>query len=257
MRFTLWLGALLASLVLVAVAVAAPARTANLDFAEAWSLNPDDNNFHFIYYVCPAVGENPDYGVWGTGTYTSDSAVCMAAVHAGKFTFMQGGMVKIDRQPGLADYQGSTQHGVESSEYGDFDDSFSFALVVVGNGHGVGLGNSINDWFSARGMYGGGSWASGSETWKMTAQHLRGANGAKVGFHCDGSGRGNRVWGTGPYTDDSSICTAAVHAGKITFAKGGDVTIQISAGKRSYAGSNKNGVTTRTYGSFGGSFSVV
>jgi hypothetical protein len=55
------------------------------------------------------------------------------------------------------------------------------------------------------------------------------------------------VWGTDVYTDDSSICSAAVHAGVITLAQGGVVTIVIGAGQESFSGSTRNGVTSTAW----------
>jgi hypothetical protein len=68
----------------------------------------------------------------------------------------------------------------------------------------------------------------------------------------DATGSG-AVWGTSPYTTDSSICAAARHAGATT-SKGGEVTLKKSAGCPSYAGSTANGVTTTSWGSFDTSF---
>ena len=59
------------------------------------------------------------------------------------------------------------------------------------------------------------------------------------------------------YTDDSSIGTAAVHAGIIDFETGGIVTIEIRPGQESYQGSTRNGVTTEDYGSYAGSYVFV
>src|SRR5690242_14503846 len=57
---------------------------------------------------------------------------------------------------------------------------------------------------------------------------LRGMNGERYGFHCPpGKASPSRVIGSGPYTDDSSICSAAVHAGAIGAKEGGDVAIEI------------------------------
>lgn len=64
-------------------------------------------------HTCPA-GGNPGT-VWGGqgGTYTDDSSICAAAVHAGLLTVATGGSVQVTRAPGLADYgQGSTRNGV-------------------------------------------------------------------------------------------------------------------------------------------------
>ncbi len=62
------------------------------------------------------------------------------------------------------------------------------------------------------------------------------------------------IWGTGIYTDDSSICNAAVHLGLLTYSNGGKVEYQIVPGQSSYASSSANGVTSEDYGSWEGSF---
>ena len=64
------------------------------------------------------------------------------------------------------------------------------------------------------------------------------------------------VWGSDQYTTDSSICVAAVHAGVIQADAGGKVTVAVEAGKQSYSGSSKNGVTTKNWGPYGQSFTV-
>jgi hypothetical protein len=65
------------------------------------------------------------------------------------------------------------------------------------------------------------------------------------------------VWGSGPYTADSLICVAAVHAGVITAKSGGDVSITIGPGLASYKGSSKNGVTSADWAAFPKSYSFV
>ena len=59
------------------------------------------------------------------------------------------------------------------------------------------------------------------------------------------------------YTDDSSICTAAVHDGLIALKDGGQVTIQILPGASSYRGTVKNGISTRGYGKWPGSYAII
>jgi hypothetical protein len=59
---------------------------------------------------------------------------------------------------------------------------------------------------------------------------------------------GGSVWGSETYTDDSSVCRAAVHAGVIGSA-GGDVTVTKTKGCSSYESTTKNGVTTSAWGS--------
>jgi hypothetical protein len=64
------------------------------------------------------------------------------------------------------------------------------------------------------------------------------------------------VWGSGIYTADSSICTAAVHAGLIVYSNGGPVTIELRPGRPIYGSTERNGVTTAVYGSYGRSFVI-
>jgi beta-lactamase regulating signal transducer with metallopeptidase domain len=62
------------------------------------------------------------------------------------------------------------------------------------------------------------------------------------------------VWGTDVYSDDSTIAAAAVHAGILKAGERGSVKITILPGRDHYDGSTKNGITSGTYGTFGGSF---
>lgn len=62
------------------------------------------------------------------------------------------------------------------------------------------------------------------------------------------------VWGTDIYTNDSSVCSAGVHAGRVTTLRGGSVTIEMRPGQSSYLGSTRNGVTSLSYGAWGCSF---
>jgi hypothetical protein len=83
------------------------------------------------------------------------------------------------------------------------------------------------------------------------------APGTRQTFICTPGGTAGPLWGTDDYTSDSSVCTAAVHAGKITFASGGTVTIEHRAGMSTYAGSARHGVTSASWGSWSCSFVLV
>ena len=77
---------------------------------------------------------------------------------------------------------------------------------------------------------------------------LRGMNGEQYTFLCpSGRPQPSRVAGSGPYTDDSSICAAAVHAGAIHPKTGGTVTIEIRPGQKTFLGSAQNYITSTTY----------
>lgn len=197
-------------------------------------------------FSCPAGG--PASGrVWGTDLYTDDSSVCTAAVHAGVITIAAGGTVTIEIRPGEASYRGSVRNGIASKSYGYYAGSF-----VIVSPQKATSSNQITT-------------ADSSDAWIKTAQAWRGRNGERLTLNCPANGSisfdpltGNaEVWGTGVYTDDSSICVAAVHAGLITLANGGRVTIEIKPGASFYTGSARNGVQTRNYGAFSGSFIFV
>ncbi len=193
-------------------------------------------DYQRFVYGCPASG-GPQT-VWGTDVYTDDSSVCTAAVHTGVITFASGGTVTIEIRPGLSSYESSARNGVTTLSYGAWPGSF----VVVGGSTTV---------------CGAPSVCTGGSGWGADAVSLRGRIGERFKYTCPAGGTARTVWGTGVYTDDSSVCTAAVHAGGITLARGGTVTIEIRAGESSYSGTTSNGITTRDYGAWAGSFIIV
>lgn len=65
------------------------------------------------------------------------------------------------------------------------------------------------------------------------------------------------VWGTDVYTDDSTVARAAVHAGVVAVGETKSVTVTILPGQSSYPASTRNGVTTSSWGAWGGSFSFA
>ena len=178
--------------------------------------------------TCPANGQA--FTVWGTDVYTDDSSICTAAVHAGRISFASGGTITIEIRAGQTSYAGSTRSGVTTKDYASWGGSY----VIVGATPGT-----------ASALAGSG--------WNVDSRGLRASIGQRFKYGCPAGGTPRVVWGSGTYTDDSSICTAAVHAGRITFARGGTITIVIKPGQSSYTGTTRNGVTTRAYGSWGGS----
>jgi hypothetical protein len=96
-----------------------------------------------------------------------------------------------------------------------------------------------------------------SSGWGDNAFSYRGMLTLKIRVDCPARpGGGGSLWGTDVYTDDSSMCEAGVHAGRINSA-GGPVIIEIRRGFPSYAGSTRNGTTSSDYGSWDGSFVVL
>ena len=89
--------------------------------------------------------------------------------------------------------------------------------------------------------------------------NLRGINGARFRFQCP-PGRlvPGQVIGSGPYTDNSSICAAGVHAGVIGAASGGLVTIEVLPGEAHYRATLRHYVQSNEYDGFwSGSFLIV
>jgi hypothetical protein len=93
--------------------------------------------------------------------------------------------------------------------------------------------------------------------WSDTAVAYRGQHGLRLTSTCPAQGRIGSLWGDGIYTDDSSICTAAVHAGLITLDRGGAVTFVLTPGQEAYEGTEANGITSLQYGSWMGSFAFT
>jgi hypothetical protein len=188
-------------------------------------------------FDCPKYGTVG--GLWGTDVYTDDSSVCTAAVHAGLISLAGGGTVTIEIRPDAGSYTGSDRNRIRSSSYG----AYQGAYVIVG---AVPVDPGVTP----------ATVPAGNE-WSARASQYRTWVGAQYTFTCPANGTPGPVWGSDVYTDDSSICTAAVHAGLITVAKGGKVTIQMLDGQGSYRGSTRNKIKSSKYGAWGGSFLVV
>ena len=96
-----------------------------------------------------------------------------------------------------------------------------------------------------------------NDAWAAAANTYRENIGEHYDYDCPAGGTPYTVWGTDIYTDDSSVCTAAVHLGEITLEDGGSVTIEMAEGLDSYEGTERNGITTSSYPSWPGSFVFV
>jgi hypothetical protein len=97
----------------------------------------------------------------------------------------------------------------------------------------------------------------GGRSWDANATAFRGRAGAMFLYVCPAGGSFGSVWGTNVYTDDSSVCSAAVHAGLLEAEDGGRVVIRILPGRSSYEGSRRHGVATQDYGAWPSGFAFV
>lgn len=181
--------------------------------------------------------EGAAHSVWGSDIYTSDSSICTAAVHSGLINFQQGGSVTIELRPARTIYGTSERNGVTTSAYGSYGSSFVFKTP-----------NTESVLREAD--------EQTPVLWNTSATMVGGDNGKTWKFKCPANGKEATVWGTDVYTLDSSICNAAVHAGKLSMESGGSVTIELRPGASSYKGSTRNGIKTNDYGAYGRSFVV-
>lgn len=194
--------------------------------------NPNTRIGAEAVYYCPAGGTL--YSVWGTDYYTADSSICSAATHAGLASVAGGGNVKIRLVTGQSRYIGSLRNSVTTNFFGTYDT----ALVFLNFGTNQPIIST----------------AVPAIPWSQSASPLRAYLGETFTFICPSDGTTGSIWGTNVYTDDSSICTAAVHAGIIGRTAGGTITARILAGQSSYEGSTQNGVTSSSYTAFDGIF---
>jgi hypothetical protein len=67
---------------------------------------------------------NVQGSLWGTGFYTTDSTLAMAAVHAGVLKQGQTGIVTVVMLPAQPAFAGTTANGVTSSDYGMYPAAF-------------------------------------------------------------------------------------------------------------------------------------
>ena len=173
-------------------------------------------------YTCTCGPGQGQGTVWGSGPYTADSDLCQAARHAGAIG-ANGGRILVAREPGQAQYAGSSQNGVTTQSWGSYDTSVTILRGKASAPASIAACGSFD--------------AAQSP---MTCSCAPGA----------GSGT---VWGSGPFTADSDICAAAIFEGVID-ADGGNVTVLAVQGLDSYFGQTYNGITTQSWGQYQQSF---
>lgn len=178
--------------------------------------------------VCPG-GCLADRGsLYGTGIYTSDSHICIAAIHAGVIR-ATGGNFTLYYEAGQTSYRGSAANGVTSSSYGSWSASFRFTPVTRL------LCNSTNL---------GATPIVSAANPVQTVSCPRGCT-AKI--------NAGPVYGNKVYARSSRICLAAIHAGVIDL-KGGNFLLRFEKGQASYPGTTANGVTSLKFGASPTSF---
>jgi hypothetical protein len=182
--------------------------------------------------VLPVVG-SASGEVWGSDVYTDDSSIGAAAVHAGLIGVGDFAFVKVTLLPGQARYEGTSRYGVTSQTYEQWDGSFR-------------LEPAPPPWTV---QLPGGEDASRL----VQLSTMRGRTGTSFVVQVVGVASGS-VWGSGTYSDDSSIAAAAVHAGLLKPGEMGMIRVTTAAGQAAYVASEQNGIKSQAYGPFEGSF---
>ena len=73
------------------------------------------------YFRVTGVSDGPS---WGTDVYTGDSALAVAAVHAGAVKAGETAVVRVTVMTPLNQYHGSARNGVTSHDYGRFGTAY-------------------------------------------------------------------------------------------------------------------------------------
>ncbi|WP_197470065.1 LCCL domain-containing protein, partial [Oleiphilus sp. HI0117] len=80
-------------------------------------------------------------------------------------------------------------------------------------------------------------------SWKSSARGFQNRLGQDFAYNCPPNGAVQNVYGgNNKYYVDSSVCTAAIHAGLMTAKSGGTVAIRIIRSKHGFKGSYKNDI---------------
>jgi hypothetical protein len=164
--------------------------------------------------------------IWGGGdefgTYTLDSPIAVAAVHAGIVPINKSGIVTIEITKGLESYIASTRNGILSNKFGKYEGSYRFEQDS--------------------------RFISQLEIGKTYAFKIRGTTGWGI-------------WGGGDtlttYTADSPIVTAAVHAGIVKDGEEKEIRLIILAGQSNYTGVTRNSITSKQYGPYTKSYRFI
>lgn len=169
------------------------------------------------------------YSVTGTGTYDIYSDLRYAAVHSGAVRPELGGIVIVKIKQGITKYTGSLQNGVQSKDAEGSENDLCFTVHRDSSFNYLPENVLFVDWTTPSNIF------------------LKEYQGKVLLFYPPDGKPWGFVNGTDIYTWDSHIGTAAVHAGKLTFEKGGLVSVEFyPKGKQKgpFKGSTRNGVKT-------------
>jgi hypothetical protein len=192
--------------------------------------------------TCPA-GCPKDVYVYGTEVYTSDTPVCVAAVHTGVMS-ARGGEVTVVVEPGRPAYRGSKRNGITSVDRGKHDGSFRFEGRRVVQAEPEVRAPDVVD---------AGCTFEGHQ--------IKGEPGSVHRVSCpSGCLKDLPPWGgawparTPTPATPRAVCVAAIHAGLSSDDGGGEFTLILGDKRPAFRGSKRNGVQSSDLGDYGVSF---
>lgn len=175
--------------------------------------------------------------VWGTDCYTDDSPIETAAVHAGLLEPGQTGRLAVFIEGPQSAFRGTERHGVASYDYSAWDGSYRLAPA--------------DEAPQAPLLLDAGSFRRLSDF----VDSDRPTPGTEIITWLTGQTDGF-VWGSGSYTADSDLATAAVHAGALESGRSGFVRISLGPGRPAYRSAEKHGVVSRAWENYSLSFRI-
>jgi hypothetical protein len=205
---------------------AAAAAQAQPDPGNMTGMRGQDNQ-QFVFTVTGAT----DGTIYGEGTYTDDSPLATAAVHAGMLNPGDTKDLTVEVLPGKQNYKAAFDFGIQSNSYGAWQGSYKFIGTPMAESDAV---------FPDPG--------------NLTL--FRGKIGKILKFSVTGA-TDQSVWGDGIYTDDSDLDTAAVQAGLINDGDTATVAVKFLPGQGKYIGKTRNGVNSQSFGKWDSSYEFV
>ncbi len=194
--------------------------------------------------TCPA----DDYisgDIWGTDTYTHDTHICTAAYHAGAAQRGAGGMVTFQLMGPQDGFSSSERNGLKSRSWGAFDGSFRFVEYQPESD-----GAAMSEERKVRDL--GRCEEADLTTMRGSTEEDLLSCSCPADTYISGD-----IWGTGTYTDDTHICTAAYHDGVMARGAGGTVVFELAGPQEDFPSSVRNGLESREWGTYQGSFRFV
>jgi len=187
--------------------------------------------------------------LYGTARYTPDSSLCRAAVHAGAVP-AAGGPIVFYVVDGCPNSAGSDSNNLKSASWGS---PAAKTLVFAHPTPACGLTSvaaAPKPTILAAAPAAAAPPAAMIKDCPRTMNTAGLTPGQSLSCGCtpDSLKFGGSVYGTDRYSGDSLTCVAARHAGKVTDT-GGAVTVHLAEGCAKFDGSERNGVTTRSWSS--------